>query len=82
MYSYLTNAAVYFLPIYFQSIKEVSAAVSGIWTLPLMLSMVLASIIGGIATSKVGYYTPFCHRRILHHDHRSRASHYLAGRYW
>ncbi|KAJ0107621.1 hypothetical protein J7T55_007812 [Diaporthe amygdali] len=50
---------VYFLPIWFQAIKGSSAAESGIQTLPLMLSMVLTSIIGGIATTKVGYYTPF-----------------------
>ncbi|KAF4627386.1 hypothetical protein G7Y89_g10773 [Cudoniella acicularis] len=31
---------------------------SGIRTLPLMLSLVLGSIIGGITNTKVGYYTP------------------------
>ncbi|KAF7552489.1 hypothetical protein G7046_g7396 [Stylonectria norvegica] len=50
---------VFFLPIWFQAIKGTTAAESGIRTLPLMLSMVCSSIVGGIATSKVGYYTPF-----------------------
>ncbi|KAF7180228.1 hypothetical protein CNMCM7691_009395 [Aspergillus felis] len=50
---------IYFLPIWFQSIKGVSAVDSGLRLLPLMLSMVVASICCGITTQKVGYYTPF-----------------------
>ncbi|CAK7234660.1 hypothetical protein SBRCBS47491_009023 [Sporothrix bragantina] len=50
---------VYFLPVWFQSIKGSSAVQSGIQLLPLMLSMVLATIVGGFSTQKVGYYTPF-----------------------
>lgn len=50
---------VYFLPIWFQAIKEVSAVDSGIRLLPLTLSMVVASMSTGILTSKIGYYTPF-----------------------
>ena len=53
------STAVYFLPIWFQSITGVSAVDSGIRLLPLMLSMVAASIFGGLMTQKVGYYTPF-----------------------
>ncbi|PYH40861.1 putative MFS aflatoxin efflux pump [Aspergillus saccharolyticus JOP 1030-1] len=49
---------VYFLPIWFQSIKGDSAVESGIRLLPMMLSMVVGSIGGGIINSKVGYYTP------------------------
>ena len=52
------QAVVYFLPIWFQSIKGVSPSESGIRTLPLMISMVAASITGGILNTKVGYYTP------------------------
>ncbi|KAK6496238.1 hypothetical protein TWF481_002262 [Arthrobotrys musiformis] len=50
---------VYFLPLWFQTIKGISAVDSGIRILPFMLSMVLGSIIGGIATTRLGYYTPF-----------------------
>jgi hypothetical protein len=50
---------VYYLPIWFQSIKGVSAVESGIRLLPLMLSMVLATVLGGLGTQKIGYYTPF-----------------------
>lgn len=50
---------MYFLPIWFQSINGVSAVESGIRLLPTMLAMVVATISGGIATQKIGYYTPF-----------------------
>ncbi|EXJ80874.1 hypothetical protein A1O3_07161 [Capronia epimyces CBS 606.96] len=49
---------VYFLPIWFQSIKGVSAIDSGLRLLPLMLAMVAASIGGGFLNQKIGYYTP------------------------
>jgi hypothetical protein len=50
---------VYFLPVWFQSINGVSAVDSGIRLLPLMLSMVVASVFGGVTIQRVGYYTPF-----------------------
>ncbi|KAL8832481.1 MAG: hypothetical protein Q9191_000251 [Dirinaria sp. TL-2023a] len=50
---------IYFVPIWFQSVKGVSAVESGIRLLPMMLSMVIGSISGGIFNSKIGYYTPF-----------------------
>ncbi|KAG4439917.1 hypothetical protein IFR05_004592 [Cadophora sp. M221] len=48
---------IYFLPIWFQAIKGVSAVTSGIQTLPLVMSLVVASIIAGGITTKTGYYT-------------------------
>ena len=50
---------VYFLPIYFQAIQGVDPVESGIRNLPLVLSLVLASISCGIAVTKIGYYAPF-----------------------
>ncbi|KAH6886291.1 putative MFS transporter [Thelonectria olida] len=50
---------IYFLPIWFQAITGVSAAQSGIRTIPLMASTVVGTVLGGFATSKVGYYVPF-----------------------
>ena len=50
---------IYFLPIWFQAIKNVTAVKSGIMNIPLILSLVVASISAGIAVNKVGYYTPF-----------------------
>ncbi|QGA13971.1 hypothetical protein EYB26_001623 [Talaromyces marneffei] len=49
---------VYFLPLWFQTVKGVSAAASGNRLLPIMISMIIASITGGIFTTKVGYYSP------------------------
>lgn len=50
---------IYFLPIWFQAIKGVSAIDSGIRLLPLVLAMVVSSIMTGVLTSRMGYYTPF-----------------------
>ncbi len=50
---------VYFLPLWFQAIKNVSAVESGIRILPLLLSLVVSSISAGICVTRLGYYTPF-----------------------
>jgi hypothetical protein len=50
---------LFYLPIYFQSIKGVSATKSGIDVVPLLLSTVLSSIVAGGLISTVGYYSPF-----------------------
>ncbi|KAJ7735132.1 MFS multidrug transporter [Mycena maculata] len=50
---------VYYLPIWFQAIKGVSAVKSGIDNLPMILSVVIAMIVSGGATTAIGYYTPF-----------------------
>ncbi|KAJ7667073.1 putative MFS multidrug transporter [Mycena rosella] len=50
---------VYFLPIWFQAIKGVSAVKSGIDNLPMILSLVVSSLIAGGVITVVGYYTPF-----------------------
>lgn len=52
---------VYFIPIWFQAVKGVSAKESGIRTIPLVLSLVLGTIVSGAATSKIGYYTQFAY---------------------
>lgn len=50
---------VYYIPIWFQAIKDVNAIKSGIDTLPLLLSLVVSSISAGFLVTKIGYYTPF-----------------------
>ncbi|KAJ7485597.1 DHA14-like major facilitator [Mycena latifolia] len=50
---------VYFLPIWFQAIKGVSAVKSGIDNLPMILSLVISSLIAGGIITAVGYYAPF-----------------------
>jgi hypothetical protein len=49
---------MYYLPLYLQAVKGSSPTKSGIQILPLMLSTVLTSIVGGIMVTILGYYTP------------------------
>jgi MFS family permease len=56
---------VYFIPIYFQAVKGVSALQSGIDTIPLIVPQVLALIMAGIMTSKLGYYMPFIYTAVV-----------------
>lgn len=50
---------LYYLPIWFQAIKGVSAIDSGIRLLPTIIPTVIGAIGSGIVISKLGYYTPF-----------------------
>jgi hypothetical protein len=50
---------IFYVPLYFQTIKGISATKSGIDILPLILSNVVASIVAGGLITVVGYYTPF-----------------------
>jgi hypothetical protein len=47
------------MPIYFQAVKEVSAATSGVLTIPQVVGLAISVVFSGTATSIVGYYTPF-----------------------
>lgn len=49
---------VYFLPIWFQTAQGVDPLQSGIYTLPLVLSLVVSSALSGVITSRIGYYMP------------------------
>ena len=50
---------IYYIPIWFQAIKNTTATESGIRNLPMILGVVLFSIITGGAVTTLGYYTPF-----------------------
>jgi len=50
---------IYYLPVWFQAIKGVSATESGIRILPFILSQVIAVMSIGSITTRLGYYTPF-----------------------
>ncbi|KAK5080981.1 hypothetical protein LTR05_008298 [Lithohypha guttulata] len=52
-----TTVLTYFLPIWFQAIKGASAVHSGIMNLPLVLGIVVTSILAGMATKQIGYFT-------------------------
>jgi hypothetical protein len=49
---------VFYLPIWFQSVKAVSAVKSGIDVIPMVLSLSVGAPLGGAFTFKTGYYTP------------------------
>ncbi|KAK4156844.1 major facilitator superfamily domain-containing protein [Chaetomidium leptoderma] len=49
---------VYYVPVWFQTVKQVDPVKSGIDTLPLVLSLVVSSIASGGITQKIGYYVP------------------------
>lgn len=48
----------YYLPIWFQAVKGTSAFEAGIRFIPSVLAIVVASILGGQFTSRIGYYVP------------------------
>ncbi|KAI2635326.1 MFS general substrate transporter [Xylaria nigripes] len=50
--------AIYYLPLWFQVVQGASAVKSGIYTLPFVLSLVVASALSGAFTQNVGYYVP------------------------
>ncbi|KAL8364862.1 hypothetical protein RB595_003913 [Gaeumannomyces hyphopodioides] len=52
-------AAVYFIPIWFQSVKGATAVESGIMNLPMLLAVVVMSVVAGAAVTFWGYYAPF-----------------------
>jgi hypothetical protein len=49
---------IYWLPIYFQSVKNVNATKSGVDTLPLILAVTVAMIFSGAFVTKTGLTTP------------------------
>ncbi|KAJ3339288.1 GDP-L-fucose synthase [Gonapodya sp. JEL0774] len=49
----------YFLPLWFQYVREDSATSSGLAILPFMLGTVILSIVSGILVTKTGKYIPF-----------------------
>ncbi|KAJ6512619.1 putative MFS toxin efflux pump [Mycena sanguinolenta] len=50
---------VFYVPIWFQAVKGVSAIKSGIDNLPMILALVISMIVSGGVTTAIGYYTPF-----------------------
>ena len=64
--------AVLYLPLWFQAIKGSTAVKSGIQTIPLVLSLVVASILCGGLVHRVGYYTQFLYLGLHPHVYRWR----------
>jgi MFS family permease len=63
VFSFCIGAAffilVYYIPIWFQAIKNTSTTQSGIDSLPLILAQALGTVIAGILTTQIGHYMPF-----------------------
>jgi hypothetical protein len=49
---------IYYIPLWFQAIKGVSAVRSGIDSLPIVLSLVIVAIMSGAVITNTGYYNP------------------------
>jgi hypothetical protein len=50
---------IYFLPLYFQFVRGLSATQSAISNLPMLITMIILSIVSGGMVTKIGYYQPF-----------------------
>ncbi|PMD37795.1 efflux pump [Hyaloscypha variabilis F] len=49
----------YYLPLWFQIVKGVNATLSGVMTLPIVVSQSVGAVIAGKLVEKVGYIAPF-----------------------
>lgn len=50
---------LFYIPFYFQAIRDTSATTSGVDTIPMVAGIMVPSLTSGVLISKVGYYTPF-----------------------
>ncbi|KAJ5703051.1 hypothetical protein N7488_010599 [Penicillium malachiteum] len=50
---------LYTLPLWFQGVKDTTAVQSGIDNIPMVLSLVVASILSGATITRTGHYVPF-----------------------
>ncbi|KAF7558973.1 hypothetical protein G7046_g5179 [Stylonectria norvegica] len=50
--------AIYYVPLWFQAVKGVSPIKSGVYTIPLVLSITLSSAMSAAFTQRVGYFAP------------------------
>ncbi|OKL61991.1 hypothetical protein UA08_02545 [Talaromyces atroroseus] len=51
--------ASYYLPIYFQTVRNASPMMSGVWMLPNVLSQLVATVASGTLVGRMGYYLPW-----------------------
>lgn len=56
---------IFYLPIWFQAIKGVTATTSGVMIIPMVLSLVIFSILGGAAITTFGHYGPFYYLSVI-----------------
>jgi hypothetical protein len=58
LHAICTYWAIYYLPIYFQSLRHASPLKSGVYTLPTFVGVVPFAMVGGVILSKTGRYKP------------------------
>lgn len=56
---------IYWVPIWFQAIRHASAFMSGIYCLPLILSLTICNIMSGVGITIIGYYAPFYYASVV-----------------
>ncbi|RDW64086.1 MFS transporter-2 [Coleophoma crateriformis] len=56
---------LYYIPIWFQAIKGASAIKSGVMNLPMIVSFVIFSFLGGVLTSVTGHYVQFVYAAVV-----------------
>ncbi|KAI1130601.1 putative MFS multidrug transporter [Nemania abortiva] len=57
---FLTNfVGANYVPIYFQAVKGVGPSLSGVYTLPSILSQLISLVVSGALMGRLGYYLPF-----------------------
>ncbi|KAH8196984.1 hypothetical protein TruAng_008843 [Truncatella angustata] len=57
---FITNfVGANYVPIYFQAVKGVGPSLSGVYTLPSILTQLLSIVISGALVGRLGYYLPF-----------------------
>ncbi|KAH8703595.1 major facilitator superfamily domain-containing protein [Talaromyces proteolyticus] len=49
----------YYIPIYFQTVRQKSALLSGVYTLPNIIAQLFTAVTSGVIIGRVGYYLPF-----------------------
>ncbi|TPX22282.1 hypothetical protein DIZ76_014150 [Coccidioides immitis] len=50
---------IYFIPIWFQAIRNTSAVTAGVYSLPLILAEIVAIVVSGALVTHLGYFAPF-----------------------
>ncbi|CAG9998536.1 unnamed protein product [Clonostachys byssicola] len=63
LYSFSLSSALaiwtYYLPLWFQGVKDASALDTGVMLLPAILGLVMGVVVGSLLVTRIGYYTPF-----------------------
>ncbi|KAK3991500.1 major facilitator superfamily domain-containing protein [Cladorrhinum sp. PSN332] len=56
---YIVYAGSFFLPIYFQAVKDATPIMSGVYVLASILTQLLGAVLGGVAVERTGFPIPY-----------------------